>query len=154
MKDRIPSYPGRVKLTPVPGSENTYDMVRADVPTQEGTPLVTATLLANSTAALKDLTTEATPNDMLAALARAVLAEAQRVQPLELGGTGATGLDEAKEVLGIANLPDFPLEVSQGGTGAENSLTALQNLGVRFSTTSLTPGQDMPEGVNLYFVYK
>ncbi len=149
MKDRIPSYPGRVKLTLVPGSENTYDMVRADVPTQEGTPLATATLLANSTAALMDLTTEATPNDMLA-----VLAEAQRVQPLELGGTGATSLDEAKEVLGIANLPDFPLEVSQGGTGAENSLTALQNLGVRFSTTSLTPGQDMPEGVNLYFVYK
>ena len=28
--DRIPTYPGRVKMTPVAGQENTYDMVRAD----------------------------------------------------------------------------------------------------------------------------
>ena len=29
MQDRIPTYPGRVKLTPVSGQENTYDLVRA-----------------------------------------------------------------------------------------------------------------------------
>lgn len=38
-KDRVPTYPGRVKLTPVSGQANTYDMVRADSPTTEGTPL-------------------------------------------------------------------------------------------------------------------
>jgi len=37
--DRIPTYPGRVKLTPVSGQENIYDLVRADQPIEEGTPL-------------------------------------------------------------------------------------------------------------------
>ena len=37
--DRIPLYPGRVKLTPVAGQENTYDMVRADEPIEPGTPI-------------------------------------------------------------------------------------------------------------------
>lgn len=37
--DRVPTYPGRVKLTPVPGQANTYDMVRADEPRVEGTPV-------------------------------------------------------------------------------------------------------------------
>ena len=37
--DRVPTYPGRVKLTPVSGQANTYDMVRADSPTVEGSDL-------------------------------------------------------------------------------------------------------------------
>ena len=37
--DRIPTYPGRVKLTPVSGQTNTYDLVRADQPIEEGTPI-------------------------------------------------------------------------------------------------------------------
>ncbi len=37
--DRVPTYPGRVKLTPVSGQANTYDMVRADEPIEEGTPI-------------------------------------------------------------------------------------------------------------------
>ena len=37
--DRIPTYPGRVKLTPVSGSANTYDLTRADQPITEGTPI-------------------------------------------------------------------------------------------------------------------
>ena len=39
MQDRVSLHPGRVKLVSVPGQENTYDMVRADEPTQVGTPL-------------------------------------------------------------------------------------------------------------------
>lgn len=58
MKDRIPLYPGRVKLNPVTGQENTYDMVRADEPTQEGTPLNKATLLKDDTAEALGLTSE------------------------------------------------------------------------------------------------
>lgn len=38
-RNRIPVYPGRVIMTPVAGQANTYDMVRADEPTEEGTPL-------------------------------------------------------------------------------------------------------------------
>lgn len=37
--DRVPKYPGRVKLVPVPGQENTYDMIRLDEPIVEGTPI-------------------------------------------------------------------------------------------------------------------
>ena len=47
MQDRVSLYPGRVKLVPVAGQENTYDMVRADSPTQEGMPLNKANLLSD-----------------------------------------------------------------------------------------------------------
>lgn len=39
VEDRIPTYPGRVTLTQVVGTENTFDMVRADLPLVEGTPI-------------------------------------------------------------------------------------------------------------------
>ena len=42
--DRAPTFPGRVILAPVQGQTNTYDMVRADAPTQPGTPLNKALL--------------------------------------------------------------------------------------------------------------
>ena len=37
--DRVPLYPGRVKLIPVSGQANTYDLVRADEPLVVGTPI-------------------------------------------------------------------------------------------------------------------
>lgn len=73
MKDRIPLYPGRVKLNPVTGQENTYDMVRADSPVQEGTPLNKASLLRDNTAALYGQSADAVPDDILAILSKAVL---------------------------------------------------------------------------------
>lgn len=42
--DRVPTYPGRVKLTPVSGQANTYDLVRADQPIAQGTLLNKALL--------------------------------------------------------------------------------------------------------------
>ena len=42
--DRVPLYPGRIKLTPVAGAENTYDMERNDEPQVDGTPINKATL--------------------------------------------------------------------------------------------------------------
>ena len=39
VEDRVPTYPGRITLTPVSGQENTYDMKRADLPVVEGTPI-------------------------------------------------------------------------------------------------------------------
>ena len=69
MKDRVPLYPGRVTLTPVAGQANTYDMVRADQPTQEGTPLNKANLLADATAGRFGLSGDgATVNGVLDAI--------------------------------------------------------------------------------------
>lgn len=68
MQDRVPLYPGRVKLVPVAGQENVYDMVRADQPTQEGTPLNKASLLTDATAALFGLGTDAVPDQVLAVI--------------------------------------------------------------------------------------
>lgn len=69
MQDRVPTYPGRVTLTPVAGQANTYDMARADQPTQEGTPLNKSTLLKDATAALFGFGVDALPDDMFNALA-------------------------------------------------------------------------------------
>ena len=66
MQDRVSLYPGRVKLEPVAGQANLYDLTRADQPTQEGTPLNKASLLKDATAALFGLTTDAVPDDALA----------------------------------------------------------------------------------------
>ena len=73
MKDRASLYPGRVKLTPVSGHENTYDMVRADEPTQEGDPLSKATFLKDATALAYGLTAAAVPDDVLNVLSKALM---------------------------------------------------------------------------------
>lgn len=49
MKDRTPKYPGRVKLEPVAGQTNIFDMTRADEPDDTGTPFNTRTMLQDST---------------------------------------------------------------------------------------------------------
>lgn len=73
MQDRVPLYPGRVKLEPVPGVANTYTLTRDDQPTQAGTPLNKATFLKDATAALYSLGTDAVPDDVLSILSKAVL---------------------------------------------------------------------------------
>ena len=70
MKDRVPLYPGRVKMVPVAGQENVYDMTRADQPTQQGDPLNKATLLKDATAALFGLGADSVPDDVLAYLGK------------------------------------------------------------------------------------
>lgn len=55
MQDRISRYPGRIKLIPVDANNGIYDVVRADEPTQEGTPLNTANLFSSATS--KDILT-------------------------------------------------------------------------------------------------
>lgn len=42
-KDRVPQYPGRIKLTPVSGQTNVYDMIVMDSASVAGTPLNKAT---------------------------------------------------------------------------------------------------------------
>lgn len=50
MQDRIPTYPGRVKMTLPDGSVQYVTLERADEPVQEGTPLNKETLLTDETA--------------------------------------------------------------------------------------------------------
>lgn len=70
MQDRVSLYPGRVKLEPVAGQANLYDLTRADQPTQEGTPLNKASLLKDATATAFGLGTDALPDDVLNLLSR------------------------------------------------------------------------------------
>ena len=70
MQDRVSLYPGRVKLTPVAGQANTYDLTRADQPTQEGTPLNKASLLTDGVCEILGLDHNATPNDAFSLLSR------------------------------------------------------------------------------------
>lgn len=92
MQDRVSLYPGRVKLEPVAGQANLYDLTRADQPTQEGTPLNKANLLSDATAAaIKALLASqtedpATPNAALSILAQAVDAAATKAAAVESKG--------------------------------------------------------------------
>lgn len=91
MQDRVPLYPGRVTLTPVAGQVNTYDMTRADQPTQGGTPLNKATLLKDYTANLLGLPNTAVPDDALLALIIGVGAYGYRVKIQLADGTPVEG---------------------------------------------------------------
>lgn len=70
MQDRVSLYPGRVTLTPVAGQANTYDMERADSPTQAGTPLSKASLLKDATAAMYGLPNTAVPDEVFQKIAK------------------------------------------------------------------------------------
>lgn len=72
MKDRKPKFPGRVKLEPVSGQENVFDMTRADDPEDPGTPMNKQTLLTDEAAADVGLDPDGdhTPNDAFALLGK------------------------------------------------------------------------------------
>ena len=92
MQDRVSLYPGRVKLEPVAGQANLYDLTRADQPTQEGTPLNKANLLSDATAAaIKALLASqtedpVTPNEALNILTQAVDAAATKADAVNSRG--------------------------------------------------------------------
>lgn len=86
MRDRVPKYPGRVKLIPVEGQENVYDMRRADEPEDEGTPMNTATFLRDATAELAGLArmgSEATPDDVFQVLLKRIVFSTEDLVPGE-----------------------------------------------------------------------
>ena len=91
MQDRVPLYPGRVKLSPVAGQNNTFDMVRADEPTQPGTPLNKETLLKDVTASILGLPNTAVPDDAFLALIIGVGTYGYRVKIKLEDGTPVEG---------------------------------------------------------------
>ena len=117
MQDRVPLYPGRVKILPVAGQANTFDMVRADEPTQAGAPLTKATFLKDATAALFGKTNAAVPDDILNLLSKSVLAQT-------VGGD-TTLTDVLGTKLTVGGLIESGSYVGTGvnGPGNENSLT-------------------------------
>lgn len=116
MQDRVPLYPGRVTLTPVAGQANTYDMARADQPTQEGTPLNKATLLKDATAAKFGKDTGAVPDEVLDVLSKSVLEGTYPVVDVYAGqnwekGTVPNASGSVWEAIAVANniLFSFPI---------------------------------------------
>lgn len=72
MKDRIPKYAGRIRLTPVSGQSDVYVVERADEPLEVGTPLNKNTFLSAAVDEALGLTEEATPSDAILLLLRKI----------------------------------------------------------------------------------
>ena len=98
MVDRVPAYPGRVRLTPVSGQTNVYDLEMADSPSVVGTPINKANLLTDVTAAGFNTLFGSTPdtvNDALNALATGSLA---KFMVGSYVGTGEYGADHPNSI--------------------------------------------------------
>ena len=113
MQDRVPLYPGRVTLTPVSGQANTYDLTRADQPTQEGTQLNKASLLKDATAALFGKTNAAVPDDILSLLSKSALAQVSGKYTRHVG-TNADRLVGSTMTLNVDGKPYEFIVVQQG----------------------------------------
>lgn len=120
MQDRIPVNPGRVLITPENDSPAYYaTMIRADNPTQEGTPLNKASLLKDTTAALFGLGADALPDDALATIKTLIDAErahADTKAQIAVGkytGTGKFGSSN-KNTLAFDFAPKVVIIVKQG----------------------------------------
>ena len=140
MQDRVPLYPGRVKLIPVTGQENTYDMVRADEPTQEGTPLNKDSLLKDATAALYGLGAAAVPDNVLALIKPMIDSNYSELSSLanskakiDIGSYVGTG--EYYKTLTFPQLPKFVFINEVGGYAAAMFISIVDNVaGVRVIT--------------------
>ena len=79
MEDRVSTYPGRVKLTPVSGQENIYDMERADQPTATGTPWSKGSVLPDSVCAALGIPNTSTPANAFQELSALITPVEERV---------------------------------------------------------------------------
>lgn len=130
MQDRVSLYPGRVKLAPVAGKENTYDMVREDSPTQDGTPLNKDSLLKDATAALYGLGVDAVPDDVFVALTECfaqilVTTIPNTVVTASLNGktVSATADSSGLAILKIPGFGTWTISVSAYGSSVSKSCT-------------------------------
>lgn len=141
MQDRISLYPGRVKLTPVSGQDNVYDMTRQDNPITEGTPLNKSTLLTDEVAEMLGLDpATATPSQAINAVAGKATDKKLSLTLLAANWTGdaapysyaltVSGVTATsnQEILPALNITAEQLETLQGaniqdGGQAANSMT-------------------------------
>lgn len=139
MKNRVPTYPGRVTLTPVSGATNTYDMVRADVPIEEGTPLNKETLLQDSTAASLELGEDATPDDAL----KKIIAKVNGITAASINAVPTT-----RTVNGKSLKNNISLTASDVGA-RPSSWTPITS-----GTSDITAGSTSLATGTIYLVYK
>lgn len=159
MKDRLSKYPGRVKLTPVAGQADTFDMIRADEPENEGTPLNKNTFLTDETAEEMGLdpASDPTPNDALAALMARMLADRngimQKMMQI-LKGDSNVGImnGENKKIFGYgvdgkfyAGDPEYPLTLR--GSAENPTYNTFDMLKVQTGSYTGT-GKSGPDGKN------
>ncbi len=149
MKDRVPLYPGRVKLTPVAGQTNIYDLVRADQPKQEGTPLNKASLLTDETAAAIGLSGDPTVNNALYALMHNIQPAVLNVYTIPsstvkatLGSTTVTAISnvQGKATLGLYQFGTWTVTVTTSSTTVTKSLVV-----DKISTYTLAVVQSLQE---------
>lgn len=133
MQDRVATYPGRVKLTPVAGQTNIYDMERADSPTVAGTPLNKQSLLTDATAsaiAALGATSPSLPTEALSGLASVLDAMGvSNVCHIETGSYTGTGSHSSTTWLNIvfSLTPKFVIIFSPNGAlGVPSNTTVLQ----------------------------
>ncbi|MEA4919390.1 MAG: hypothetical protein VB078_00480 [Clostridiaceae bacterium] len=144
MQDRIPTYPGRVKLTPVTGQTNVYDMAREDAPTEPGTALNKANLLSDETeTVIWGSAANRTVNDALNKLGGEVW------QIGDVRTTVSNTLDDSwllanGGMIGAANYPILapmlPYAVSQVSSYTGTTLTASTSSGRSLSKTLYSNG--------------
>lgn len=150
MENRQPTYPGRVKMTPVEGQENIYDMERADEPTVEGTPLNKATLLQDATCALLDLPNTAVPDDAFAKLALGTSMygylitvvdgfghpmEGLTVSGIQSRTGGACVTDENGQALGVSTETSVSVSVTSPYFDLDSASQTVQSTGIITSAT-------------------
>ena len=146
MQDRVPLYPGRVTLTPVAGQANTYDMARADQPTQEGTPINKESLLKDSTAARFGLGGNAVPDEIFSKIKNLVdiaTNSANSKAKIETGnyvGTGQSGASNPCTLtLGIVPKIVIIYELYRGDRTSRAAWFA--NLKSEYNDTSIFQGK-------------
>ena len=90
MKDRVPKYPGRYKVTYSNGSTAYVTVERADSPVSgnEGTPLNKESLLNDKACTLIGLGADSTPNDALIALCEEIDANKSVTKSVSLSSSG------------------------------------------------------------------
>ena len=159
MQDRVSLYPGRVKLVPVAGQENTYDMVRADSPTQEGTPLNKDSLLKDATAALYGLGADAVPNDVFSVIKSLIDSSNENANARAKIETGSyVGTGSKSNSITFSSLPKFVFinDCTSGNSNAifisiVNNVAALRILAdIPFYTTGTISGNTISWRVENY----
>lgn len=105
MKDRQPTRPGRVRITPENGEAYYAVMEMADEPTEVGTPPIKANLLKDSTAALLGGNSNMVPDEAFVALKNLIdgisspdKIGAGQVQVFSYAGTGRNGPDNPTSI--------------------------------------------------------
>lgn len=148
MKDRIPTYPGRVQLLPVAGQENIYDMTMADDPKQLGDPPTKANLLQDATASALGLDPTKNPvvddafmriADEMTELNDLVLSRTQ-MQFGSYDGAGTSGSDNPN-TLTFDFAPKivwfYAAESYNVSTGATTAIKQIGNDGSTYSDSSV-----------------